>query len=320
MSNFGLKQAKRNKKDEFYTRMEDVSNEMIHYKVHFKDAIIYCNCDNPKYSNFWRYFHLNFEKLGLKKLLSTHIKLNGVSYLMEYTGGNDADVSSGAITPLKGDGDFRSEECIEVLKQSDIIITNPPFSLFRTFISLMVKYNKKFILIGNINAISYKEVFPLIKEGKVWAGHGFNKAMIFEVGDDYEYDVKETARIADGKKYNRILTGWYTNLNIAKHYEDLPLTKTYKGNELNYLKYDYFDVINVSKVMDIPKDYFGVMAVPITFLGSWNVNQFEIVDLLNRYCFYDSMGVNRFIKENHLHSCNINGKATYVRILIRRKT
>ena len=313
-----LDRAKRAKNDEFYTLYSDVAKELAHYQQHFKNKVIYCNCDNPERSAFWRYFHINFSALGLKKLIATY--KGNPTYKMEYTGGNDNDITVGLRTSLKGDGDFRSQECLDTLKESDIVVTNPPFSLFRKYVVLLVEHNKKFILIGNINAVSYKEIFPLIKEGKFWAGYSFNKAMLFEVDEGYTYDKKATDKIADGKKYARVpVIAWYTNLDINRQHEDLILTKNYTGNEINYPKYDHCDVINVSRVSDIPKDYFGIMGVPITFLGSWSSDQFEIIDLLSRYSIYDSQGINDYIKENHLHSCNIDGKATYARILIRRK-
>ena len=318
MANDSLNKAKKVKNDEFYTLYTDVAKELAHYQQHFKNKVIYCNCDNPEKSAFWRYFHINFSAMGLKKLIATY--MGTPTYKMEYTGGNDNDITVGLRTPLKGDGDFRSQECLDILKESDIVVTNPPFSLFRKYVVLLVEHNKKFILIGNINAVSYKEIFPLIKEGKLWAGYSFNKAMLFEVDEGYTYDKKATDKIADGKKYARVpVIAWYTNLDINRQHEDLILTKNYTGNEINYPKYDHCDVINVSRVSDIPKDYFGIMGVPITFLGSWSSDQFEIIDLLNRYSIYDSQGINDYIKENHLHSCNIDGKATYARILIRRK-
>ena len=297
-----LDRAKRAKNDEFYTLYSDVAKELAHYQQHFKNKVIYCNCDNPERSAFWRYFHINFSALSLKKLIATY--KGTPTYKMEYTGGNDNDITVGLRTPLKGDGDFRSQECLDILKESDIVVTNPPFSLFREYVAQLMEYGKKFIIIGNKNSVIYKEFFPLLKDNKVWLGYN----------SPAEFNTPEGV----AKKING-LSRWFTNLDIKKRHEDLILTKNYTGNEIDYPRYDHCDVINVSKVSDIPKDYFGIMGVPITFLGSWSSDQFEIIDLLSRYSIYDSQGINDYIKENHLHSCNIDGKATYARILIRRK-
>ena len=297
-----LDRAKRAKNDEFYTLYTDVAKELAHYQQHFKNKVIYCNCDNPERSAFWRYFHINFSAMGLKKLIATY--KGTPTYKMEYTGGIDIDITVGLRTPLKGDGDFRSQECLDILKESDIVVTNPPFSLFREYVAQLMEYGKKFIIIGNKNSVTYKEFFPLLKDNKVWLGYN----------SPAEFNTPEGV----AKKING-LSRWFTNLDIKKRHEDLILTKNYTGNEIDYPKYDHCDVINVSKVSDIPKDYFGVMGVPITFLGSWSSDQFEVIDLLNRYSIYDSQGINDYIKKNHLHSCNIDGKATYARILIRRK-
>lgn len=302
MANDSLNKAKKVKNDEFYTLYSDIARELAHYQQHFKDKIVYCNCDNPEKSAFWRYFHINFSAMGLKKLIATY--MGTPTYKMEYTGGNDNDITVGLRTSLKGDGDFRSQECLDILKESDIVVTNPPFSLFREYVAQLMEYGKKFIIIGNKNSVKYKEFFPLLKDNKVWLGYN----------SPAEFNTPEGVV----KKING-LSRWFTNLGIKKRHEDLILIKNYTGNEIDYPKYDHCDVINVSKVSDIPKDYFGVMGVPITFLDSWNSDQFEVIDLLNRYSIYDSQGINDYIKENHLHSCNIDGKATYARILIRRK-
>lgn len=324
-SNANLRKADGGKNDEFYTRLEDIESEISShpdYVKQFQGKTVLCNCDDPEWSNFFLFFKLHFNQLGLKKLISTHFNKDGSpSYKLEWSGEMlNEDTINMVKTDLEGDGDFRSEECVALLDEADIVVTNPPFSLFREYVALLMEHDKKFILIGNINAVSYKEIFPLIKEGKLWAGYSFNKTMLFEVGEGYTYDKKATDKIADGKKYGKVpMIAWYTNLDIDRQHEDLILTKNYTGNETNYPKYDYCDVINVGKVSDIPKDYFGVMGVPITFLGSWSSDQFEVIDLLNRYSIYDSQGINDYIKENHLHSCNIDGKSTYARILIRRK-
>ena len=305
--NSNLSKAKTAKNDEFYTQMTDVEKELKHYKEHFKDKTILCNCDDPVHSAFWKYFHLNFNHLGLKKLISTHYlaqqfkwDLNAEKpYVMEYTGENDNDVNVGTKTYLKGDGDFRSAECIEFLKESDIVVTNPPFSLFREFVAILMKYEKKFIIIGNKNAITYKEFFPLLRDNKVWIGY-----------NSVEKFIQPDNKI---KKFGNI--GWFTNLDIKKKHEKLVLWKNYNPEE--FPKYDNYDAINVDKTSDIPIDYKGVMGVPITFLNKYNPEQFEIIDartitnipqLINKQTM--------LIKDKD--GC-IDGIAKYARICIRCK-
>ena len=259
MANTSLHTARKVKNDEFYTRLEDINEEMNHYEDKFRGKVVFCNCDDPKWSNFWKYFHLNFSVLGLKKLISTHYDKNEPTYKMEYTGGNDNDIEVGVKTPLEGNGDFRNKECLDLLDECDIVVTNPPFSLFRTYVATLMEHNKKFLIIGNKNAITYKEFFPLLKENKVWLGCT---------------NVKEFLQ-PDGsiKKFGNI--GWFTNLDVAKRHEKLILRKHYTPEE--YPKYDNYDAININKVADIPCDYDGVMGVPITFLDKYNPEQFEIV-------------------------------------------
>ena len=270
MARKNLANAQSSKNDEFYTQMTDVEKELKHYKEHFKDKTILCNCDDPVHSAFWKYFHLNFNHLGLKKLISTHYlaqqfkwDLNAEKpYVMEYTGENDNDVNVGTKTYLKGDGDFRSAECVEFLKECDIVVTNPPFSLFREFVAILMKYEKKFIIIGNKNAITYKEFFPLLRDNKVWIG--YNAPNEFNTPEGMTQQVNGLCR-------------WFTNIEINKRHEKLILYKTYNPEE--YPKYDNYDAINVDKVADIPVDYKGVMGVPITFLDKYNPEQFEIMGL-----------------------------------------
>lgn len=272
--------AKNGKNDEFYTQLTDVSKELMHYKEHFKDKIVLCNCDDPTWSAFWKYFHLNFSALGLKKLISTHYDRNNPTYKMVYEGGDDNNIEVGVITPLEGNGDFRNQECIDPLKESDIVVTNPPFSLFREYIAQLMEYEKKFIVWGNTNAITYKEFFPLLKDGKVWAGYLFNSTCVFRVGDGYKYDEKVTQQINDGYKYGKVPSiATFTNLDIKKRHENLILWKNYTPEE--YSDYDNYDAINVNKVTDIPVDYDGILGVPITFLDKYNPEQFEIVGLVN---------------------------------------
>lgn len=272
--NDNLHKAKDAKNDEFYTRIEDVAEELRHYKKHFAGKVVLCNCDDPTWSAFWRYFHLNFAELGLKKLISTHYDRTEPTYKMEYEGGDDNDVEVGVKTLLEGNGDFRSKECLDLLDECDIVVTNEPFSLFREYVGTLMQHGKKFLIIGNKNAITYKEFFPLLKENKVWIGYS----------SPSEFDTPNGMT----KKING-LTRWFTNLDIQKRHEKLILWQRYyddDGNPLpdaeeRYPHYDNYDAINVDRVADIPVDYKDVMGVPITFLDKYNPEQFEIVGLLN---------------------------------------
>lgn len=287
MSNANLNAAKKAKNDEFYTLYEDIENELQHYPGAFEGKVVYCNCDNPEWSNFWKFFHLNFEKLGLKKLISAHyeknIETNGHPYKMEYEGGNDADITVGVRTPLKGNGDFASDECIEVLKEADIVVTNPPFSMFREYVNMLEEHNKKFLIIGNTNVVTYKKFFPLLKENKVWIGaKPWSSEMYFGVPEEQaDYLVKNKKEgsayvIRNGQILGRAATLWLTNLDIKKRHEKLILRKNYKPAE--FPKYDDYDAINVDKATEIPCDYAGAMGVPITFLDKYNPEQFELID------------------------------------------
>ena len=277
-ANANLHKAKNAKNDEFYTQLTDVSKELMHYKHHFKDKIVFCNCDDPTWSAFWKYFHLNFSALGLKKLISTHYDKTEPTYKMEYTGGDDNDIEVGVKTPLEGNGDFRNQECLDLLDEADIVVTNPPFSLFREYVACLVEHDKKFIILGNMNAITYKEFFPLLRNNEVWLGcTNFNVGMYFFVPDDFEYRLTyKFLKEIDGRKVNRVAgCCWFTNLDHKKRHEKLILWKNYTSDE--YPKYDNYDAINVNKVSEIPCDYDGVMGVPITFLDKYNPDQFEIV-------------------------------------------
>lgn len=298
-----LDKAREVKNDEFYTQLTDVSKEMMHYKEHFKGKIIFCNCDDPTWSAFWKYFHLNFEDLGLKKLISTHYDRNNPTYKMEYTGGNDNNIGAGVITPLEGNGDFRNQECIDILKEADIVVTNPAFSLFREYVAVLMEHNKSFIILGNQNAVTYKEVFPLIKDNKVWYGCSVHSGGLdFQIPDNYETYSKNVF-MRDGHHFIN-LSGirWFTNLDHALRHEKLLLWKPYSENE--YPKYDNYDAINVNATKEIPVDYNGIMGVPITFLDKYNSDQFEII---------------KFRKGNDDKDLSVNGKCPYFRILIRRK-
>lgn len=309
--NTNLHKAHRAKKDEFYTQLIDIEKELKHYKDQFKNKVMYCNADDPFESNFFKYFASNFNALGLKKLIATSyagspvvggqlplfkveglkttkkkepmkIEINEVKDL-----NNDGAISikdvkrlikhdKNVTAALKGDGDFRSDECIELLKEADIVVTNPPFSLFREYVAQLVEYEKKFLIIGNTNAITYKEIFRLFKEDKIRTGYtNFNVGMFFVVPDTWEkyHHINE-----NGNKIARVSTScWFTNLEVKKHKEDLILYKTYKGNENKYPKYDNYDGIEVSQVSDIPIDYKSAMGVPITFVDKNNPDQFEII-------------------------------------------
>ena len=261
-ANANLHKAKDAKNDEFYTQLTDVSKELMHYKQHFKNKIVFCNCDDPTWSAFWKYFHLNFAALGLKKLISTHYDKTQPTYKMEYTGGNDNDIEAGTITPLEGNGDFRNQECLDLLDEADIIVTNPPFSLAREYIAVLMEHGKAFLIVGDMNWITYKEVFPLLKDNKVWLGNCAVKEFVQPDGTI--------------KKFGNKL--WFTNLDIKKRHEKLVLWKRYSPEE--YPHYDNYDAINVDKVDYIPSDYPGFMGVPITFLDKYCPEQYEILGLL----------------------------------------
>lgn len=284
-----LHKAKVSKNDEFYTQLSDIERELKHYKAHFKDKVVYCNCDDPRISNFFHYFSYNFERLGLKKLIATCYKNQNMDifsqndseraiYLEYYGNSNQSNAPNPheiQVNHLNGDGDFRSEECIELLKQSDIVVTNPPFSLFREYVSQLIEYDKKFIIIGHQNSITYKEIFKLIKDNKMWLGYGFHRNMTHFINKHYV----DYATDADHREGMIRVSGvvWYTNLDISKRHEDIILYKQYNQND--YPKYDNFDAINVDKTKDIPMDYSGYMGVPITFVDKYNSDQFEIIAL-----------------------------------------
>lgn len=300
-NNSNLGAAKRAKNDEFYTQLTDIEKELRHYRKHFRGKTVLCNCDDPFESNFFKFFVLNFNRLGLKKLIATCYEgsavaeyRNGkakpykavVTTVHDTTGDGGVDMEDvrnlfelgeNELVELEGNGDFRSEECLALLDEADIVVTNPPFSLFREYVSILMEHKKKFVIMGNINAVTYKEFFTLIKDGLVWPGASFNKTMEFILPDDYQ---KWNYRMADGRKVGKVPTiAWYTNLDIKKRHEELILVKKYAGHEDEYPKYDNYDAIEVSKVADIPLDYDGVMGVPITFLDKYCPEQFEIVGI-----------------------------------------
>ena len=313
MANERFDNAKKNKNDEFYTRLEDIEKELNHYKEYFKGKTIFCNCDDPRISNFFKYFALNFNEFGLKKIISTCYKNQDVDLFtqndcekavyIEYTGNpNDptsTDFSTIEVKELKGDGDFRSQECIELLKQSDVVITNPPFSLFREYVAQLIKYDKKFIIVGHQNAISYKEIFSLIKENKLWLGYGFKGGAAHFINTHYE----DYASAGDHKEGMIRVSGvvWFTNIDIKKRHEELVMYKTYNPEE--FPKYENYEAINVDKSTDIPMDYDGVIGVPITFLDKYSPDQFEIVGL-------GIVGSCEFTNERRMEILDKNGVPT----------
>ncbi len=349
--NKNLHRASKAKKDEFYTQLVDIEKELKHYKDQFNDKVVYCNCDDPFESNFFKYFASKFNELKLKKLITTScsgspiiggqlslpkiagskgkqpikieinkvpdsntdgsIDLADVEYLLKH----DANVSA----PLKGGGDFRSDECVELLKEADIVVTNPPFSLFREYVAQLVEYRKKFLILGDQNAITYKEIFKLIKENKLWLGYDNGGTKWFQVPKDYDIETESRKKIVDGIKYfsmGRIL--WFTNLDTLKRHEKMTFYKNYKPEE--YPKYDNYDAIEVSKVSEIPMDYSGVMGVPLTFIDKYNPDQFEVIG--QTHSGDKTPEVERLRKDPlHKHRGILPGtnKELYARILIKRK-
>ena len=313
-----MQQAKKSKSDEFYTQLLDIESELQHYKNHFKGKVVYCNCDDARISNFFKYFANNFKELGLKKLIAScyqeqkndlfNTEETEKGFFFEYTGKENEtpSPSSNNIIHFKGDGDFRSPESIELLNQSDIVVTNPPFSLFREYVGQLVKYDKKFLIIGNINAITYKEIFKIIQENKAWLGINLGRGVSgFIVPEHYKLYGTE-ARIDN--LGNRIVSPnnclWLTNLDNFKRNKDIELTRKYFGHEDEFPKYDNYDGINVDKTEDIPFDYDGCIGVPITFLHKFNPSQFELI---------------KFRKGDDDKDLSIDGRCPYFRILIKKK-
>ena len=363
-NNKSLSAAGQAKKDEFYTQLVDIENELRHYKEHFKGKVVFCNCDDPYESNFFKYFAINFNHLGLKKLICTcyagspvvytQLSLFGdeeiigekpsdrkpykieITHVDDLNGDGAVDLTDVELllrsadskpTLLKGDGDFRSAECIELLKESDIVVTNPPFSLFREYLAQLVGYDKKFIIIGNQNAITYKEVFPLFKENMLWLGASIHSGdREFRVPDSYPLQAAGYRVDDNGIKYIRVKgVRWFTNLDYSERHEDLVLYRSYTPEE--YPHYDNYDAIEVGKTSEIPCDYDGVMGVPITFMDKYNPNQFEIIWQAagNSYAnapkeLLEELKFDPTVKYGGgLGAGVINGKAKYARILIRRK-
>lgn len=313
--NSNLNKAGIAKEDEFYTKITDIEKELRHYRDYLRDKVVFCNCDDPETSNFWLYFRLNFYELGLKKLISTHFEADKPSYKLEIVS-TDKDAQLGLPeyikTPLTQNGDFRSPECIEILKEADVVITNPPFSLFREYVAQLVEYNKKFIIIGRETAITYKEIFTLLRDGIVWLGYN-NGDMEFLVPDYYE--PRETRyREENGQKYRSLGNIiWLTNIDIPKRHDDIIVYKSYSPEE--YQKYDNYDAININKIADIPADYDGIMGVPITLFHKHNPEQFEIIGLLAG----NIKGLAGIPSKSGKDGPYINGKLKFGRILVRNK-
>ena len=328
--NDNLHKAKRAKADEFYTQLSDIENECQHYWEHFKGKTILCNCDDPRVSNFFRYFSLNFEHLGLKKLIATCYKNQDIDlfsqessekavyiiYEGDKNGNRQVDDNELEVKELQGDGDFRSKECIELLKEADIVVTNPPFSLFREYVAQLIEYEKKFLIIGHQNAITYKEIFPLLKENKMWLGYGF-KGSAGHFISKYE----DVATAGDHKEGMIRVSGvtWFTNLEHNKRHEELILYKEYNPEKFpnEYPKYENYNAIEVSKTAEIPMNYNGVMGVPITFMNKYNPEQFELIWTTDRGG--DGMLEEFKIPHNRYDAPVVTGKGLYKRILIRKK-
>ena len=328
MANTTLHSAQKAKEDEFYTQLSDIEAELRHYKDHFRGKTVLCNCDDPFVSNFFHYFAYNFEALGLKRLITTCYRNQEwnlfsankaeAAIWLEYNGdlnGNKVpDPEEIGIHQFKGDGDFRSAECVELLKQADIVVTNPPFSLFHEFVALLVRHEKKFIIVSNQNAITYKDIFPLLRDNKMWIGYKFGD-MSFRVPDYYQPRATRYWEDEQGNKWRSLGNiCWFTNLDIQKRHEPLVLYETYSPEK--YPHYDNYDAINVDKVDTIPCDYYGAMGVPITFMGKFSPEQFEILGATES----EGKGFSNGLWTNM--SCAqplINGEKKYKRIFIRRK-
>ena len=331
MANKQLTQAKKAKKDEFYTQLKDIEAELKHYKKHFEGKTVLCNCDDPRMSNFFYHFVQDFHPLGLKKLITTCYKnqdpdlfsanaTEQAVYLVyegEDIGTPPNPNIAGLVHPLEGDGDFRSEECIEFLKEADIVVTNPPFSLFREYVAQLIEYQKKFIIIGNINAVTYKEIFPFVQSEQIWLGPSIHSGdREFEIPSSYPLEAASSRIDGDGRKFIRMKgVRWFTNLDFPQRHEELILYKEYKPEDYPY--FDNYAAINVGKTADIPCDYDGAMGVPISYLDKHNPEQFEILGMTESNGRGLSFGLwDESSKKAHTY---INGKKKYARIFIRKR-
>ena len=317
--NSNLRNAKKAKNDEFYTQLTDIEKEMKHYADFFKGKVVYCNCDDARDSNFFKYFSDRFEELGLKKLITTGYKAEGKGVVLIYEGDKNGnrivEDSEIVVRELEGNGDFRSAECIEFLKEADVVVTNPPFSLFREYVAQLMEYGKKFIILGNNNAITYKEIFPYIKNNELWLGIHSNKTMDFGMPNTYE----KWDRIENGVKIGKVpAISWFTN--IPHNHRNTPLDLFRRYSVEDYPKYDNYDAIEVSRVENIPMDYDGVMGVPITFLTKYCPTQFEIVGMSAGNSAVNHFGDSaNYVKHpNDRGGCGvINGERVYARFLIK---
>ncbi len=337
-----LGDARKAKQDEFYTRLADIERELRHYRHHFKGKVVYCNADDPRISNFFHYFSHNFERLGLRKLITTCYRSqerdlfsrgdSDYAIYLEYEGdksGNRVpDPDEIGVHHLESDGDFRSAECVELLKQADIVVTNPPFSLFREYVAQLTEHDKKFLILGNKNAVTYGDIFPIIQADRLWVGHTpMGTEMLFDVTEDFGREL-----VASGKDRKYTITGgvvrgraqacWLTNMDFAQRHQDLILYKKYLPEE--YPTYDNFDAIEVSRVEDIPLDFDGLMGVPITFLDKHNPAQFEIVGSFNAGAHGEKLGATKTEIETKgkvmlWNGPVVNRQPIYKRIVIRRK-
>ena len=330
--NAKLSQARTAKKDEFYTQLPDIEYELKYYHKHFEGKTVLCNCDDPRISNFFRYFSLNFEKLKLKKLIATCYKSQQLDMFswndseraiyLEYNGDKNnnriPDPDEIGVYHLKKDGDFRSDECIEILKQTNIVVTNPPFSLFREYVAQLIKHKKRFLVIGNQNAITYKDTFKLIKENKLWLGASIHSGdREFGIPDNYPLKAAGFRVDENGRKFIRVKgVRWFTNIDYKERHKDLILYKKY--NKTEYPKYDNYDAININKTKEIPVDYNGSMGVPITFMDKYNPEQFEILGMASSAGYDKEVVGIPFIGTKDARPL-INGKNTYARIFIKHK-
>ena len=304
--NTNLHSAKKAKNDEFYTQLSDIEKEMRHYKAFFKGKVVYCNCDDARESNFFKYFSMNFEHLGLKKLITTGFKESGKGVVLIYEGDKNGnrivEDSEIEVRELTGNGDFRSEECIQYLKEADVVVTNPPFSLFREYVAQLMEYGKKFLIIGPQNAVTYKEIFPLLKDNKMWWGTDCVRWFIVSEKMNKTTKISYNGEtIAEGDR-----SRWFTNIPHNSRNIELDLYKKYSADE--YPKYDNYDAIEVSRTENIPMDYEGVMGVPITFLDKYCPTQFEILGIANNVRWIGDFPCLTIIK----------GQKVYNRILIKR--
>jgi Adenine-specific methyltransferase EcoRI len=341
--NKNLQAAKTGKKDEFYTQLSDIERELKHYKTHLRGKTVLCNCDDPRISNFFHYFSYRFEELGLKKLITTCYKNQDTDLFsqhasesavkLEYHGDRNGDRIPSAdeigVVALRGDGDFRSPESIALLQEADIVVTNPPFSLFREYVTQLMAHDKKFIVLGNLNAISYREIFKLIKDNKLWMGGSIKSGdREFQVPQEYELNAAGSRVDEEGNKFIRVKgVRWFTNLDFEERHEELILTKKY--SPIEFPNYDNYNAINVDVTKDIPCDYPGVMGVPITFLDKYNPDQFEILGMTDRDNRW-GLKSREYTRNDMPNFADLNGRSvlltngeyrkTYVRLLIRNKT